>query len=112
LDEGAGELEIRIRDRAGRVGVRHKVVHDIRRKRSAPEVWNRILVAKKKNDATHARGSSIVGSVGDGRELDEFKKAGSALAEVVFEPLEVGQGIMDAAVEADAALVVVAQCQL
>ncbi len=53
-------------------------------------------------EAGEAELGGIVGGGGGRGEIDEFLEPGRACGKVVLEPLEVGQGIMDATIETSA----------
>jgi hypothetical protein len=101
LYDGGGKFEIRHAHVAGGVGLGHQSGTQGRRKGGAPQGGGRIS-SEGKHDAAHAQATGIVGARHGRRKLDELLETGRACRQVVLEPLEVGQGIVDAAVEANA----------
>ncbi len=101
LHDSGGKFKVGHADVTGGVGLGDQSGAQGGRKGGTPKSWWRIVV-EVEQDAAHAVLGGIVGA-GDGRwQFDEFVEPGRTCGQVVLEPLEVGQGIMDATIKTNA----------
>lgn len=110
LDDGGSKFEVGVGGRPGGVAEGDEITDNIGRERCTPDDWATkggggagASRAGRKEDTAHA-GAGGIKAAGDARGLggDELVKARGARGNVIGEPLEVGQGIVDGLGEADA----------
>ena len=118
VEETSGELQVAVCDRAGRVVGRDDLSLQVWRPLRAPQ--NRCVAGRQargeswgwKPDSTGSGLGCVVAAVGLGSQGDNFLDSGGPTGNLVGQPLEIVEGVMDALTEVDSLTYSCLQCLL
>jgi hypothetical protein len=111
LDDSRSKFKVSHANVTQRMGLGHQSVTQILGEWSAPEV-GRCIMVELEDDAAHALLAGIVSTGDRRREFHEFQETGWPGSQVVFEPLKVGESVMNSSIESDPGFVLKGQLEL